>query len=192
MHLRVLSKTQIVELDCQIINRQGVFRRGSTIPFTISASSSVRLISVPISGSPALCGGSIGTSSRFCLIDASACSVKKHKSSSWIVKLAQVFIRAPGTSSSAFKELFLDTSVLSSEKITKLLQATKPITLWTAVFAMLNEAPDDTGLPAEDDDLDGRIAAAATPSKQKLGGFKIDPNEAFLASPPEFVLEPLP
>ncbi|KAL7572739.1 hypothetical protein ACA910_009007 [Epithemia clementina (nom. ined.)] len=56
---------------------------------------------------------------------------------------------------------------------------------------MLNESPDTTGLPVEEDDLDGRIAAAATPSKQKTGSFKIDPNEAFLASPPEFVLEPL-
>ncbi|KAL7567017.1 hypothetical protein ACA910_019942 [Epithemia clementina (nom. ined.)] len=57
---------------------------------------------------------------------------------------------------------------------------------------MLNEAPDNTGLSAEDNNLDGRIAAAATPSKQKMGGFKIAPNEAFIASPPEFVLESLP
>ncbi|KAL7557317.1 hypothetical protein ACA910_022412 [Epithemia clementina (nom. ined.)] len=57
---------------------------------------------------------------------------------------------------------------------------------------MLTEAPDNTGLPAEDNNLDGWIAAAATPSKCKMGGFKINPNEAFIASPPEFVLELLP
>ncbi|KAL7558634.1 hypothetical protein ACA910_019465 [Epithemia clementina (nom. ined.)] len=160
--------------------------------------SSVRLVSVPLSTVPAVCGGSIGTSGRFCLLDASACSVKKHKSSSWIIKLAQtgyqqcLFIRAPGTTSSAFKEPFLDTASPSQDKISELLQATKPVTLWTAVFAMLNESLDDTGLPAEDDDLEGRIAAATTLSKRKVGGFKVDPNEAFLASPPEFVLDPLP
>ncbi|KAL7577662.1 hypothetical protein ACA910_015174 [Epithemia clementina (nom. ined.)] len=55
---------------------------------------------------------------------------------------------------------------------------------------MLNKRADDTGAPAETDDIEGRIAAAATPSKRMAHTKKMEASGPSL-SPPEMVLDSL-
>ena len=123
---------------------------------------SVALVSVEIA-SGSLCGAVVGAAGKFCRLPKIQCTKKSHKKGiSFLDTLKEqglrqcIFIDVPATPKGqrlAFQEPFLDVERLPLSKTKELLNAKKPVWLWTSVFSMLEgemDGGDDTDFDVKD------------------------------------------
>ena len=142
-------------------------------PISYELENSVALVSVDVASS-SLCGAVVGAAGKFCRSLKVQCTKKSHKKGlSFLDTLKDqglrqcIFIDVPGPPRGqrlAFQEPFLDAERLPSNKINELLQAQKPVWLWTSVFSML-EGEMDEGNDSEPEFKETRKGAAEHEAK---------------------------